>query len=171
MDSQEILAIHSILHLIFHRNKNQHHGAKWWKWLSVLKRTTLDLARSGAQAHLVHIVPRCYVAFSTVVADNRFASLGIVLLATLARLSKVTGISQELKTSPRAIKPKKTGPVVKEDLGERVARVDAAPSVKSVKIARPESVPEPAENDSKRRKPKKSKKKKNAIDDVFNGLF
>jgi ribonuclease MRP protein subunit RMP1 len=61
MDSQEILAIHSILHLIFHRNKNQHHGAKWWKWLSVLKRATLDVARSGAQAHLVHLVPRCYV--------------------------------------------------------------------------------------------------------------
>ncbi|KAJ6023261.1 uncharacterized protein N7446_013620 [Penicillium canescens] len=172
MDSQEILAIHSILHLIFHRNKNQHRGAKWWKWLSALKRATLDLARSGAQAHLAHIVPRCYVAFSTVVADNRFSSLGVVLLATLARLSKVTGISQELKTQPGAIRPKNTGFVAKEDLGERVIRVDEAPLVKPVEISRPESVPEPAETDSKRAKPKKSKKKKkNAIDDLFNGLF
>lgn len=94
-----------------------------------------------------------------------------MLLATLARLSKVTGISQELKTQPGRIKPKKTGFVAKEDLGERVIRVDEALLVKPAKISRPESVPEPAETDSKRAKPKKSKKKKNAIDDLFNGLF
>jgi ribonuclease MRP protein subunit RMP1 len=81
MDSQEILAIHSILHLIFHRNKNQHHGAKWWKWLSVLKRATLDLARSGAQGHLAHIVPRCYV----------YALPGISLLQKLA-LTFIQGV-------------------------------------------------------------------------------
>ncbi|KAK9466189.1 hypothetical protein V1512DRAFT_264068 [Lipomyces arxii] len=27
-----------ILHLIIHRNKNQHHGAKWWKYLSIIHR-------------------------------------------------------------------------------------------------------------------------------------
>jgi ribonuclease MRP protein subunit RMP1 len=106
-----------------------------------------------------------------VVADNRFSALGVVLLATLARLSKVTGISQELKAQPRAIKPKETQFVAKEDLGERVSRVDDAPPVKPVKISRSESGPEPLENDSKRARPKKSKKKKNAIDDLFNGLF
>ena len=95
-----------------------------------------------------------------------------MLLATLARLSKVTGISQELKTQPGANKPKKTGSVAKEDLGERVIRVDEAPLVKPVEISRPESGPEPAETDSKRAKSKKSKKKKkNAIDDLFNGLL
>jgi ribonuclease MRP protein subunit RMP1 len=69
MDSKEVLAVHSMLHLIFHRNKNQHHRAKWWKWLSMLKRATADLARSretGAvetqKQHLAaHIIPRCYM--------------------------------------------------------------------------------------------------------------
>lgn len=65
MDSQEILAVHSILHLIFHRNKNQHHRTKWWKWLSILKRATLDLTRSNAvesQKHLAtYVIPRCYM--------------------------------------------------------------------------------------------------------------
>lgn len=28
-------------HLVYHHNKNQHHAAKWWKWLAMLKRTVL----------------------------------------------------------------------------------------------------------------------------------
>lgn len=69
MDRREVLAVHSLLHLIYHRNKNQHQRAKWWKWLSVLKRTTLDLGSidsvKGASAHrqhlALHLVPRCYL--------------------------------------------------------------------------------------------------------------
>ncbi len=34
----EVNQILSILTLITHRNKNQHHGSKWWKWLAVLRR-------------------------------------------------------------------------------------------------------------------------------------
>lgn len=29
--------------LFHHRNKNQHQQAKWWKWLSMLKRCTEQL--------------------------------------------------------------------------------------------------------------------------------
>lgn len=68
MDHQEISAVHSVLHLIYHRNKNQHQRAKWWKWLSTLKRTTLDLesldsaAVERYQQHLaMHLIPRCYL--------------------------------------------------------------------------------------------------------------
>ncbi|KAJ5822903.1 hypothetical protein N7447_005243 [Penicillium robsamsonii] len=197
MDSKEILAVHSTLHLIFHRNKNQHRRTKWWKWLSILKRATLDLARSGVKSHLAtHIIPRCYIAFSTVIADNQFSTLGIVLLATLARLSKITGISHQLKVQPVASKSKPTPVVAKEDLGERIRRIDDAPLTRPVKVLQSESkvskvpkvpkVPKVSKV-SKVSKEKKStekltedgvskptlkkKKKKNAIDDLFSGLF
>lgn len=68
MDHQEISAIHSVLHLIYHRNKNQHQRAKWWKWLATLKRITLDLGSLDSaaveryQRHLaMHLIPRCYL--------------------------------------------------------------------------------------------------------------
>ncbi|OQE07106.1 hypothetical protein PENVUL_c015G08543 [Penicillium vulpinum] len=188
MDTKEILAVHSTLHLIFHRNKNQHRRTKWWKWLSILKRATLDLARSGVKSHLAtYIIPRCYIAFSTVVADNQFSTLGIVLLAALARLSKITGISHQLKVQPVVTKSKTTPIVAKEDLGERIRRVDDAPLTRPVKVLQsdakaPSKVPSKV---TKEKKPtenltedgvsnitlKKKKKKKNAIDDLFSGLF
>ena len=72
MDATEIRAVHSMLHLVFHRNKNQHQRAKWWKWLSLLKHTTLDLAQSldgarlsAAESHREHLaghlIPRSYL--------------------------------------------------------------------------------------------------------------
>lgn len=69
MDHQEILAVHSSLHLIYHRNKNQHQRAKWWKWLSMLKRTALNLGSadsakraSAYRQHLAsHLAPRCHL--------------------------------------------------------------------------------------------------------------
>lgn len=198
MDSKEILAVHSILHLIFHRNKNQHRRTKWWKWLSILKRATLDLARSGVKSHLAtHVIPRCYMyerkkgitlnnqancflsAFSTVVADNQFSTLGIVLLAALARLSKITGIS-ELK-QPVTSKSKFTPIVAKEDLGERIRRIDNAPlppvkissDSKVSKFSKASKVSEPTEKltEDVSKSTSKKKKKKNAIDDLFSGLF
>ena len=40
---QELLQIQSLLAQIWHRNKNQHRGQKWWKWVSVLKGRIRDL--------------------------------------------------------------------------------------------------------------------------------
>jgi hypothetical protein len=46
---QELLRVHSLLAQIWHRNKNQHRGQKWWKWVSILKRSVRDLVdRTGA---------------------------------------------------------------------------------------------------------------------------
>ncbi|CAG8901921.1 unnamed protein product [Penicillium egyptiacum] len=180
---KEILEVHSMLHLIFHRNKNQHRRAKWWKWLSILKRATLDFARSGVKSHLAtHVIPRCYIAFSTVLADNQFSTLGIVLLAVLARLSKITGISHQLKTEPVTSKSKMSPVVAKEDLGERIGRVDNAPLTpvkisqsdsnvsKVSKISKEKPTEKPTE-DGVSKSTSKKKKKKNAIDDLFSGLF
>jgi hypothetical protein len=45
---QELLQVQSLLARIWHRNKNQHRGQKWWKWVSVLKRSMRDLVRLAA---------------------------------------------------------------------------------------------------------------------------
>ncbi|KAJ5092246.1 hypothetical protein NUU61_007116 [Penicillium alfredii] len=181
MDSKEILAVHSTLHLIFHRNKNQHQRTKWWKWLSALKRITLKLANAlddrafdatAAHAYKQHLatslIPRCFQAFSTVVADNQFSTLGVVLLAALARLTKATRIAHERKSQPRA-KPLPKGPPAvasaKEDLGERVSRSgDSRMDIAELTEASSQST-------KKTQKAKTKKRKKNAIDDLFNGLL
>ena len=70
-----------------------------------------------------------YRAFSTVVADTQFSALGVVLIAQLARLSKVIGAERYFpaKDAEDSILPAEkvkgvnvTGP--REDLGEIITR-------------------------------------------------
>lgn len=69
MDHKEILAVHSLLHMVYHRNKNQHKRSLWWKSLSMLKRIALDLASRSSEPradayrlHLAqHLAPKCYL--------------------------------------------------------------------------------------------------------------
>ena len=120
-------------------------------------------------------------AFSTVVADNQFSTLGIVLLAVLARLSKITGISHQ-KMEP--VKSKSKMIVVEEDLGERIHRIGNAPFAplkiahsdsKAPKVSKEKrtekSTDDGVSNSTLKKKKKEKKKKKNAIDDLFSGLF
>lgn len=102
------------------------------------------------------------------VADNQFGTLGIVLLAALARFGKATGV--ELGIDARVFPAKEQAAAVtpiEEDRGERVRRDQA------------EALPEPREAPPAKKAarprdqhPKKaSKRKKNAIDDLFSGLL
>ncbi|KAJ5231316.1 uncharacterized protein N7469_005904 [Penicillium citrinum] len=187
MDTTECEAVRSILHLIYHRNKNQHQGMKWWRWLSKLKRTVSDLVSmkpkdfinsSYPQYLSQYLIPRCYQAFSTVVADNQFSTLGIVLLATLARLVKATGIKFS-KLARVEVKLPKNIPVRSEvDRGERIVRVDdvdVGVGVDAVSVSRQkqssETVSQEKSSKEKTKRVKTAKKKKNAIDDIFGGLF
>ncbi|KAH7321473.1 hypothetical protein BKA65DRAFT_81466 [Rhexocercosporidium sp. MPI-PUGE-AT-0058] len=44
----------------------------------------------------VWVLPRCFLAFSNVVADNQYAALGLMLMATLARVRRVLrGLGRE----------------------------------------------------------------------------
>ncbi|KAJ5884136.1 uncharacterized protein N7473_011022 [Penicillium subrubescens] len=183
MDTQEIQAVHAVLHLVSHRNKNQHQRANWWKWLSRLKRTAVELGSQNASATIpaaykqylsTHLIPRCYLAFSTVIAENQFSTLGIVLLATLSRFAKATGIKFEEETRQRPQMKKTLSAPPTEDRGERVSRADIGvvplsdqgPQVSQKASEKSTSVKAPAI-----KKTKKTKKKKNAIDDLFSGLF
>ncbi|KKK25066.1 hypothetical protein ARAM_003138 [Aspergillus rambellii] len=208
MDGEEILRIHSMLHLIFHRNKNQHGKTKWWKWLSILKRVVWNLAvslnsrpsissRTESPAEFykqylaTRVVPRCYLAFSVVVADSQFSTLGTVLIATLARLSRITGVNKELNFREAVeTAPENTStfhietPKAQEDLGEALAREGEntsdplpdpqktiTPSLLLVETRKATAKKSRVTEDVVIKPKKKKSKKKNAIDDLFDGLM
>lgn len=68
MDYTQIRDVYSMVHLIFHRNKNQHGKSKWWKWFSMLRRSILKLlAKPGEKEKTslvgylhTYLIPRCY---------------------------------------------------------------------------------------------------------------
>lgn len=119
------------------------------------------------------------------VADGQFSTLGTVLLATLARLTKVTGIDRDLKKLSQAESkegrisgPNIKAPAQKEDVGEPVHRTEDLPKRAKEPETRnsPEPVTRPHDTVKKARTveteaPKKKKRKKNAIDDLFAGVL
>ncbi|CBF70848.1 hypothetical protein AN6495.2 [Aspergillus nidulans FGSC A4] len=215
MEEDEVFRIYSMLHLIFHRNRNQHGRTKWWKWLSILKRAVWNLAmslssskqgdfRTSAENYKQYladrVLPRCYLAFSVVIADVQFSALGAVLFAILAQLSKSTGIAEEFKlpspveTNHNSLASYTEVPTRIDDIGEALPR-PAEPSevaedfqlqqpVKPVLAVSNKSsasqtlnVTEPEKKMKKKKKQKekgsetKKRRKENAIDDLFDGLF
>lgn len=111
-------------------------------------------------------------AFSTVVADNQFATLGIVLLAALARLVKATGIDLEMNAGVHSTTKKAiTVTSIEEDRGERLCRDQpgALPAPSDAPLSK--KAARPSENKPRDQRTKKtSRRKKNAIDDLFSGL-
>lgn len=120
------------------------------------------------------------------VADGQFSTLGIVLLAALARLTKVTGIDRRLKNLSEAEKKEsnfslpsnKTLPKT-EDVGEPVHRTeDTSRPAKDAEVRNsPGLVVRPHDKVKKARtaglgtEVLKKKKRKNAIDDLFAGVL
>ncbi|KAK2734015.1 hypothetical protein FQN57_001884 [Myotisia sp. PD_48] len=217
--SSDVRSIHSTLHLLYHHNKNQHRCTKWWKWLGMLKRWTLKLAceieriekfedvrnfiGDGDERHpfvgvweimsyLRHeLVPRCYTAFSTVIADLQFTSLGVVLLASLSEVFNIVKdaqIEHEAGTRKVSFQTNIAKSTLVEDLGETVHRSDpklylaAEPGLVTnggIKTTQnkwrdkkedEESRMVPKVHDQRKVKKKSKKRKVNAIDDIFGGF-
>ncbi|KAL6231465.1 hypothetical protein BDW75DRAFT_44375 [Aspergillus navahoensis] len=200
MEQDELFRIYSMLHLIFHRNRNQHGKTKWWKWLSILKRAVRNLAMSLSSSkqgdfrtaefyrrYLAdRVLPRCYLAFSIVIADVQFSALGTVLLATLAQLSKSTGIDKEfnlqfpVETSHEPVPASHTGaPTEMEDIGEALSRsVEESEVVQGSEMQQTlqpvltvSNKPKASKTLDTTKPRKKKNQKKNAIDDLFDGLL
>lgn len=225
MDLSRLEAVFSTVHLIYHRNKNQHGGTAWWKWLSILRRSLVRLIdASGNEKRCMNIsrylhtrvVPKAYVyvclplfsqrvgfvanlrqicsAFSTVVADGQFSTLGTVLLAALAQTKRAV---MPLPLRPRqklSVKRKEAISLtadthamdIESDFGVPIRRnvepvkekeVLSTPSVSEKKSSRRSSDAEnvgtlpPAKDTTKVKKSKYKKKKSgNAIDDIFGSL-
>lgn len=138
---EKLVPVQQLLHLTVQRNKNQHRITKWWGNLQVLRRNVKRLVetlsskeaeyRRGKEALLklscwieTEIIPRTYLSFSAVVADNQYASLGLMLIGCLARVNSCVSFprsrlpSQELEVkveSSRMVIPS-------EDMGEAITR-------------------------------------------------
>lgn len=137
-------------------------------------------------------------AFSTVVADNQFSTLGVVLVALLARISKaLPGEEEKQPASSGSVDTlvhsyHQAGVHDGEDTGEIVGRRahTGGFSPPLVPVTQPETennhavgarnesktmqVPEktaPKATKENKKKKKKKKEKGNEIDDIFNSLF
>lgn len=116
LSSEEVQKLeneYGILHLIYHRDHNQHHVAVWWKDLNQLHRCirkilrkiyefeetkkhvikqrlhaeTLALARSMIKTRLF---TRCYYSFNGIIALGQFVTLGLTLVGSLSALYALT---------------------------------------------------------------------------------
>ncbi|GJN78081.1 hypothetical protein PLIIFM63780_001574 [Purpureocillium lilacinum] len=119
-----------ILDAFNHRHHNQHRATHWWSSFRILRRrlqslrdallssaraapaggrqTTSSLSRWQAVRlragwMRTHVVPRAYISFSQLAADNQHAPLGLLLLAVLGRVDTVLATlapSDDAKTLP-----------------------------------------------------------------------
>lgn len=117
----------ALLHLLHHRNKNQHRRSPWYRHLSLFRRhlsalltdyttltttpaTNVDRARlktltPALQTRIAQrlafwqnvLVARWMRAFSQVVADGRFSVLGLVMLGVLGGVCRVVGVVDGLE--------------------------------------------------------------------------
>lgn len=216
-----------LLHLFHHRNKNQHRRSIWWRHFSIFRRqvNALVVEVSSVQAepttHLERtqkkakdadtearisqrltfwqemLIEKWQGAFSQLVADNRFAVLGLVLTAALAEVCDISGVTAKMKFAELSHDEaedvlrsfERQEPAVgrfvegmmidhnEEDLGEVVHREEATTSAEPTQSVTPKSAKVPRRSTSTTRvqspeaKPARMKRKKdNAIDDLFSGL-
>ena len=120
-------------------------------------------------------------AFSTVVADAQFSALGMVLLSTLSSLTKAAGIDyQDMNCQPPSTKGLAKERERKDDTNNnnnhvlRPGKEDFGQVVHREHTSACNHGPEPMTKDlqkAKTKAPKPKKPKKNAIDDLFEGLI
>ncbi|PVI07691.1 hypothetical protein DM02DRAFT_287147 [Periconia macrospinosa] len=141
-DKQNLADIHELLRLLFTRNRNQHRRSHWFSSLHQFRRQLgllleelasrkKSAAAKSMLARLQYWDERCihqwYLQFSQLLAVGPFASLGLVLVACVARVCRITGItgyyeeiaSQEAKDAMTAMNhgldSKEFGAYLKED--------------------------------------------------------
>ncbi|KUJ20163.1 uncharacterized protein LY89DRAFT_716595 [Mollisia scopiformis] len=227
---QELTSITQILQLTHHRNKNQHRLAKWWKPFSVLRRNISELlaevdaletaekfstgekggryvrdAREVVERRVefveVWVLEKAFVAFSTVVKDLQYASLGLLLLGMLAKIKAVIRpLGREKMEDEEEVEVETDGPEQftdasgdpqeKQDLGEVVRREELAGVLREEEKDEEEvdvvlKTPKPketknevkiaseseVETQAKKRSKEEKKKKKRKRGDAFDDLF
>ncbi|KAH9872651.1 hypothetical protein J1614_005045 [Plenodomus biglobosus] len=106
-DKAMLQDIHDLLNKIFVRNRNQHRRSHWWKSLHAFRKqiglllADLDSKKSERaeklEARLRYWDNKCihmwYYQFSQLVAVGPFAMLGLVMMASVARVCRISGIT------------------------------------------------------------------------------
>ncbi|CAD6448442.1 1a03f54e-24a4-4c90-8e0b-5be3022e8371 [Sclerotinia trifoliorum] len=115
------------------------------------------------------VVGGCYLAFSQLVADNQYATLGLMLMGCLARLYKILESLRVLTAEEIAAKTgtvneevKVNEPEIGEDLGEKIVR--DAPASKVVEGTKKEEKKEEEDSEIKKSKVKKRKQEGEALE-------
>ncbi|ESZ94513.1 hypothetical protein SBOR_5093 [Sclerotinia borealis F-4128] len=128
------------------------------------ERVVQDLVRLIGE----RVVPGCYLAFSQLVADNQYATLGLMLMGCLARLYKILGplrvlTAEEIAEKVGAVKErtKVNEPEIGEDLGEKIVR-DAPTSI----VTEDNQKGQKKEEDDKGLKDSKPKKRKQEAEEL-----
>lgn len=99
--------IHELLDKLFARNRNQHRRSHWWKSLHAFRKQIGVLLQemegkksereSKLEARLRYWDDKCihmwYYQFSQLVAVGPFAMLGLVMMASVARVCSISGIT------------------------------------------------------------------------------
>ena len=101
----------SLLRILHHRNKNQHHLQPFFKHLSILKRILLLLLTHAESSYLLQrlrtiVVPKAWEEFSRVVARGEFVTLGLVLCGSVSRIGYCIGGIESAKN---------VGPTIEDD--------------------------------------------------------
>lgn len=122
-DLENLHHLSALVHLFYHRNKNQHRRSVWWRHFSTFRRQLYCLSSEVQRLHGIPkthlqktkkkaqdrqtlevilkrlkfwedvLVPKWHGCFSQIVTDARFAVLGLVLIAVLAQACHIVGLS------------------------------------------------------------------------------
>lgn len=146
-----------VLHLLVYRNRNQHGGSRWWKWLGMLHRHVRRVLR-GERASREFIVrklaPAAYREFMGVVQLGQFVGLGFALVGVLLRVVALLGPGREARAKEAAASPAVAG--------RGAAQADAVRSAGSATGAFAAALPAAGMP-----KAKKKKKAKHVMRDIF----
>ncbi|KAH7144632.1 hypothetical protein B0J13DRAFT_607948 [Dactylonectria estremocensis] len=147
-----------ILRAVAHRHRNQHSASHWWASFAFVRRAVRNLKSALLRPsprtavvsppvlqakHIVHhVVPRAFIAFTQLAADNQHAPLGLLLLGVLARIkrllsdlvpsdniSKSSPIPTTEATRNSGLPPARSDEVV--DLGVAISRDELLPKPSS----------------------------------------
>ncbi|GIZ47308.1 hypothetical protein CKM354_001040300 [Cercospora kikuchii] len=124
---EHLTHLSSILNLFHHRNKNQHRHSIWFRHFCTFRQNLSTLLRDLETLNFVPtshaakakkkatdpvlierirgrldfwreiLVAKWHLAFSQLIADQRFSALGLFLMGTLAEVCGIVGISKELE--------------------------------------------------------------------------
>jgi hypothetical protein len=86
----------SLLQVLHHRNKNQHHLQPFFKHLSILKRDVSLLIHQPNSVYVLNklrkvSVIKAWEEFSRVVSRGEYVPLGLILCASVARVAASVG--------------------------------------------------------------------------------
>lgn len=140
-----------ILHLLYHRGRNQHRLTVWWKYLNILHRyvrkiikLAVDIARIKSKAKKEHkqkqivdiivyldlrkVFTKAYYEFNGVIALGQFINLGLTLVGNLTKiwaiLMQVGGIKDNKRVQVQQMNLTNIVIDSGDDLGEAITFED-----------------------------------------------